>query len=74
MYKSCRHALHGLCFYSYAVVLCCYSPNEQINGSEAPVLFRNYNGEIIPKSSCIVRNATNSVHRVSHEEQYGYYE
>ena len=50
MYKSCQHALHGLCFYSYAVVLCCYSPNEQINGSEAPVLFRDYQGEIIPKT------------------------
>lgn len=49
MDNNCRLALHGLCFYATDLVLCCYSPNEQINGIEAPLLYRNYKGEIIPK-------------------------
>ena len=49
MFNCCRMALHGLCFYEDKLVLCCYSPNEQIDGGSAPLLFDNYKGEIIPK-------------------------
>lgn len=47
MYKSCNLILHGLCFYPNELVSCCYSPNEQVNGGLAPILFDKYNGEII---------------------------
>ena len=55
MFNCCRIALHGLCFYEDKIVLCCYSPNEQINGGSAPLLFDNYKGEIIPKDLLFAR-------------------
>ena len=55
MYKSCNLILHGLCFYPNELVSCCYSPNEQVNGGLAPILFDNYKGEIINKKELFSR-------------------
>lgn len=55
MYKCCNLILHGLCFYPNEIVSCCYSPNEQVNGGLAPILFDNYKGEIIQKDELFSR-------------------
>ncbi len=55
MYKSCNIILHGLCFFAGELVSCCYAPNDQINGGKPPILFDNYNGEIIPKDKLFAR-------------------
>ena len=55
MYKSCNLILHGLCFYPNELVSCCYSPNEQVKGGLAPILFDNYKGEIINKNELFSR-------------------
>ena len=49
MYKNCHILLHGLCFFPFDIVSCCYAPNDHINGCKPPVLFENYHGELFSK-------------------------
>lgn len=48
MYKSCNLILHGLCFFGNTIASCCNSPADQIDNQLPPILFDNYNGEVIP--------------------------
>ncbi len=49
MYKCCNLVFHGLSFYPKDIMVCCYSPNENVNGGQPPFLFKDYDGRIIPK-------------------------
>ena len=55
MYKCCHQILHGLCFFDNALVACCYSPVDQVHNLHPPMIFDNYNGEIIKKDDLFKR-------------------
>ncbi|MGN0006130.1 MAG: radical SAM protein [Candidatus Gastranaerophilaceae bacterium] len=49
MFKCCNLILHGLCFFDGSVVACCYAPMDQFNNVYPPLIFKDYNGEMITK-------------------------
>lgn len=59
MYKCCRLILHGLCFYPSELVVCCYSPVDQINCEKPLILADKYKGEIIPKDELFAKIGAN---------------
>lgn len=54
-YRSCNLIQHGLCFFDDALVSCCYSPVDQINGQRPPALYDGYKGEILSKEELFSR-------------------
>ncbi len=55
MYKCCKILKHGLCFFNDILTSCCFSPVDQIDGQVPPLIYDNYNGQIISKDDLFER-------------------